>query len=69
VAGFGLKDAVDLDGRPLTLRVTALAKPFCGDSWTEYETDPPRETDWLDGEALKVNVGVGCGTVRVTVVV
>src|SRR5437879_11383925 len=70
VAGLGLKLAVAPLGNPLTVKVTAAAKPPEGVMLTPYVVPVPCTTVWEAGVAERLKSGTGAGlTAKVTDVV
>ena len=70
VAGLGLKLAVAPLGNPLTVKVTAAAKPPEGVMFTAYVVPAPCTTVWEAGVAERLKSGTGAGlTAKVTDVV
>jgi hypothetical protein len=62
VAGFVPKLAVTPLGRPETIRLTGLVKPFRGLTLMVVEPAAPWRKVKLAGEAERVNPGCGVGT-------
>ena len=56
--GFGLKVALELLGRPVTLRLTDPVKPLLDVIEIEYLAAFPRTTVTLAGEAVRAKSGV-----------